>query len=306
MIIIIVTTIKPLQALNPGMIVSGRYSGRGGSGKNRSKTSMKISTIVTSILAAALSGLTANACLVQVRIACPNDTPASGVSVTVEGVGSATTDNLGIAGVEVPAFATYTVCVDPNTLPAGATLSPLCVKIKVVDDAPPLVTLFLGGNFCSSPPPQGECWLTGGGTVGKKQGGTYFSFGGVVYPGCSPNAADGGNWNVVDHSDGLHFQGQAIVVDNCSGVPTGSPKVNVNIIDFHGTGILGVNGGDAKTPVSFVGRAIDNSEGGGGSDQLFIVVTDSSSHIVMQIGNSASDPATITTGNLQIHTTSCN
>jgi hypothetical protein len=261
-------------------------------------------SMMAGLLAFALSGLTTNACLVQVRIACPNDTPASGVEVCIDGVGCATTDNLGIASIAVPAFDTYTVCVTASTLPAGAKLTPLCQKIKVVDDAPPLLTFTLSGDICSTPPPQGECWLTGGGTVGKTQGVPNYSFGGVVYPGCSPNAADGGNWNVVDHFTGLHFQGQAITVDSCSGVPTSSPKVNVNIIDFHGTGILGPDGGDATIPVSFVGRAIDNQEPGS-SDQLYIVVTDSSSHIVMQIGNSVLDPATITTGNLQIHTSSC-
>ena len=58
-------------------------------------------------------------------------------------------------------------------------------------------------------------------------------------------------------------------------------------------------------PVTFVGRAIDNHDGGAGNDKLFISVSDGS-NIVMQIGNSAADPATIATGNLQIHTTSCN
>lgn len=267
---------------------------------------MKTRIIIAGFLAAALSGLTAQACLLQIRLACDNDRAACGVQVCVSGVGCATTDGLGIASIPIPNIGTYTVCVNPATLPPGATLSPLCQKVKVVDDAPPVVMFTLGGDFCSTPPPAGPCWLTGGGTVGKTQGVANYSFGGVVYPGCSPNAADGGNWNVVDHFSGLHFQGQQITVDSCSGVSTKSPKVNVNIIDFHGTGILGVNGGDAKTPVSFVGRAVDNLEPGGGNDQLFIVVTDSSSHIVMQIGNSTSDPATISTGNLQIHTTSCN
>jgi hypothetical protein len=150
-------------------------------------------SMMAGLLAFALSGLTTNACLVQVRIACPNDTPASGVEVCIDGVGCATTDNLGIASIAVPAFDTYTVCVTASTLPAGAKLTPLCQKIKVVDDAPPLLTFTLSGDICSTPPPQGECWLTGGGTVGKTQGVPNYSFGGVVYPGCSPNAADGGN-----------------------------------------------------------------------------------------------------------------
>ena len=263
---------------------------------------------MSALLAMALSSLTASACLVQIRVACPNDRAASGVQVCISGVGCATTDNLGIASILVPVFDTYTVCVNPATLPPGATLSPLCQKIKVVDDAPPVLNFTVNGDFCSTPPPPGPCWLTGGGTIGKAKGVANYSFGGVVYPGCSPSAADGGNWNVVDHSTGLHFQGQQITVDNCSGVSTTSPKVNVNIIDFHGTGIVsGIGGNSSATiPVSFVGRAIDNMESGGGSDMLFLIVTDASNNVVIQIGNSVNDPATISTGNLQIHTTSCN
>ena len=147
--------------------------------------------------------------------------------------------------------------------------------------------------------------MTGGGTLGKGKT-PDFSYGGVVYPGCSPKAAEGGNWNVIDHNAGLHFQGQAIVVDDCSGPPTGSPKVNVRIIDFHGVGILsGIGGNPADTvPVTFVARAIDNHDGGGGSDQLYLNVMVGAT-TVLQIGTSAALPATISTGNIQIHTSSC-
>jgi hypothetical protein len=260
------------------------------------------------LLAVGLSGLTASACILPIRVACPNDTTAAGIVVNVAGVGSATTDGLGIAEIYVPWLgSTYTVCVDTTTLPAGATLKTACQSVKVLDDAPPVVEFVLGGDFCSTPPPPGPCWLTGGGTVGKVKGVANYSFGGVVYPGCSPKAADGGNWNVVDHFNGLHFQGQSIIVDSCSGVSTRSPRVNVNIIDFHGTGIIaGVDGNATPTTaVTFVGRAVDNLESGGGSDLLYISVSVGST-TVLQIGNSAADPATITTGNLQIHTTSCN
>jgi hypothetical protein len=267
---------------------------------------MKIRMILAGLVAASLAGLTASACLVQIRVACPNDTTASGIKVCIAGVGCATTDNLGIASILVPTFDTYTVCVDQSTLPAGATLSPSCQKIKVVDLAPPVLNFVLGGDFCTPPPVPGPCWMTGGGTVGKTQGQPNYSYGGVVYPGCSPNAADGGNWNVVDHATGLHFQGQHIIVDSCSGPPTPSPKVTVRIIDFHGTGIIGGIGGnpDATVAVSFVGRAIDNHDGGAGADQLFITVTDGVSTL-LQIGTSAASPATISTGNIQIHQSSC-
>jgi hypothetical protein len=82
----------------------------------------------------------------------------------------------------------------------------------------------------------------------------------------------------------------------------------VNVIDFYGTGIISGIGGnpDAKAPVSFVGRAVDNHDGGAGADLLYIQVTDASNTTVLQVGTSADSPAVISVGNLQIHTTGCN
>jgi hypothetical protein len=271
----------------------------------------KIKSIMFGVVAAALSGLTASACILHVRVACPNDLPAAGVEVCAEQGGEvfcAVTDDLGIATFELPGIGNYSVCVTQSTLPAGATLSPLCKNIKIESDAPPVVDIVIGGDFCSEPPPPGDCWLTGGGTIGKSkgQGQPPISFGGVVYPGCSPKAAEGGNWNVIDHARGLHFQGQQIIVDGCSGVSTQSPKVNVNIIDFHGFGVIGGIGGNPedRVAVTFVGRGVDRAESGAGNDLLFLSVSDGSG-VVLQIGASAVDPAVLTTGNLQIHTTSC-
>ena len=270
---------------------------------------MKLKMIVSGLLAVALSGLSAKACWIQIRVACPNDRSAAGVEICVDGSeeGCAVTDDQGVALLHVPVLGTYTATVTESTLPPDAILSPLKQTIKVVTDSTTYAEFILGGDFCSTPPPPGPCWLTGGGTIGRNKGAPNFSFGGVVYPGCSPKAADGGNWNVIDHATGLHFQGQHIVVDSCSGIATKSPKVKVNIIDFHGEGILDGIGGnpDAKIAVTFVGRAVDNLESGGGSDTLFLSVSDGST-IVLQVGNSAADPAVIATGNLQIHTTGCN
>ena len=89
------------------------------------------------------------------------------------------TDSLGIVSLRVPAVGTYTVCVDESTLPAGATLNPNCKKIQVLTEDTTYVDITLGGNFCSTPPPPGPCWLTGGGTVGKSKGTPDFSFGGA-------------------------------------------------------------------------------------------------------------------------------
>jgi hypothetical protein len=280
---------------------------------NKKLSHMKLKTIGCGLLAAVLSGLSAYACKVPIRIACPNDNTAANIRVVVSQNGfvipngEVYTDGLGIVEVEVPwILNTYDVCVDVSTLPAGATLKKPCQKVYVADPTVPVVEFVLGGTFCEGTPPPGPCWLTGGGTVYKAKGQPPYSFGGVVYPGCSPKAADGGNWNVIDHSNGLHFQGQSIIVDSCSGVSTKSPRVNVNIIDFHGVGILSGIGGnpDATIAVTFIGRCIDNLEPGGGNDQMFLIVSDGV-NTVLQIGASAANPATISTGNLQIHTTSC-
>jgi hypothetical protein len=211
--------------------------------------------------------------------------------------------------------ATYTICIDPTTLPAGATVVGGNCTTFSVDDANRFadVNFELQGAFCEVTPPPGRCWLTGGGTVFKTKGKPNFSFGGVVNPGCSPIAAEGGNWNVVDHFTGLHFQGQVITVDGCSGVSTRSPKVNVNIIDFSGTGILTGIGGNpsAQVDVCFVARAIDNLEPGGGNDLLYLNVTDcaTGASLLLISGSttpSVVSPVPISTGNLQIHTTGCN
>lgn len=268
---------------------------------------MRFKRLITGLVAAGLSALTATACLVQVRVACPNDNTAAGIRVCIAGsiTGCALTDSLGIATLQVPAVGNYTVCVDPSTLPAGAKLNPNCKNIKVITEDLTYVDLSLSGDFCTPPPTPGGCWMTGGGTIGKPRTPNY-SYGGVVYPGCSPKAAEGGNWNVIDHDAGLHFSGQAIVVDSCSGDPTSSPKVTVRIIDFHGVGIIGgVGGNPADTvPCTFVARAIDNHDGGAGADQLYLNVMVGGS-TVLQIGTSAALPATVSTGNIQIHQSSC-
>lgn len=272
-----------------------------------------LKTIMASLVAATVLVVTGHAstCL-SIRLACPNDLAPSPVKILLynasgEVVGGNWTDELGIVTIcGLHVGDSFRVCVIENTLPPGATVKQPCQDVTITSDAPPIVEFVVSGDFCGETPPQGDCWLTGGGTVYKSKGVPNYSFGGVVYPGCSPTAAGGGNWNVVDHKTGLHFQGQDIIVDGCSGVSTRSPRVNVNIIDFHGTGIIGGIGGnpEATIAVTFVGRAIDNLESGGGNDKLYISVSDGS-NTLLQIGNSAADPATISTGNLQIHTSSC-
>lgn len=248
-------------------------------------------------------------------IACPNGNSAAGIKVTVSGVGSTTTSGNGAYSLNLPDQGNYTICVDLNTLPAGASLvGNNCVNFTSDNNLNQFVNIdfTLTGPFCSTNPPTGPCWLTGGGTVDKYKGQPTYSFGGVVNPGCSPTAAGGGNWNVVDHLRALHFKGLNITVVNCSGVPTKSPKVTLNVIDFIGTGIIeGIEDNPVpKTPVTFTARAIDNAESGGSKDQLYLNVIDSNNNIRLLISADPNHPAniapkTITTGNLQIHQTSC-
>src|SRR5215467_16058905 len=138
-------------------------------GSQTKRKTMRLKMMVSGLLAVALSTLTATACLVQVRVACPNDTTASGIKVCIAGsiTGCALTDSLGIAVLQVPAVGTYTLCVDNSTLPAGAKLNPNCIKVNVLTEDTTFVSLSLSGDFCSTPPPPGPCWMTGGGTLGK-------------------------------------------------------------------------------------------------------------------------------------------
>jgi hypothetical protein len=272
------------------------------------------SKVIVAALAAALAGPMAYACHIYVTVSCPqNGHTAAGIMVcaasttmTNEPPTCGVTDTNGFVDLFTPGPDTYMVCVHTNTLPGNATLANPCQIITCSD--PGVSTTFdLSGDFCGAPPGPTRCWLTGGGTIGQGKTPT-FSYGGVVNPGCSPTAADGGNWNVIDHTTGIHFQGQHIIVDNCSGVSDEAPKVPVNIIDFHGDGrVMGVGGNPQDSiPVTFVGRAIDNGEPGHNKDQLYIKVVDPSTNtVLLQIGTSAADPATVSTGNLQIHISSC-
>jgi hypothetical protein len=146
-------------------------------------------------------------------------------------------------------------------------------------------------------PKEGACWMTSGGTIGDNDGVPTYSFGGNVYPGCGPDAAGGGNLNVVAHLTGQHFKGLEFVVDGCSGVPTGSPQVTENVIEFHGVGTLTDDSGTIA--VEFVGAAVDHNEPGHDIDTLFLIVTDESGNTVLSID------AIIDTGNIQIHQSSC-
>jgi hypothetical protein len=138
--------------------------------------------------------------------------------------------------------------------------------------------------------------MTGGGTIGDNDGVPTYTFGGNVYPGCGPDAAGGGNLDVLAHLTGQHFKGLEIVVEDCHGEPTDSPSVTVNVIDFHGTGTLTDDNGTIA--VEFVGTAVDQNEPGHDVDQLFLEVFDES-------GTLLKIQDILATGNIQIHQSSC-
>jgi hypothetical protein len=277
---------------------------------------MKSKLLLSGFLALALSALNASAWNVSGVVSCPNGNTAAGIVVFITGVGGTTTDVNGAYVLELTNVpASYTICVDAGSLPAGTTVSG-CSGFSVdVNSQFANVDFTLSGAICSLPPPTPvTCWLTGGGTVGKTKGQPDFNFGGVVYPGCSPTAAGGGNWNVIDHLDGLHFKGLNITVIGCSGSSDKAPPVKVNIIDFQGTGTLtGIDGNTTpETAVCFRGHAEDHGEPGRGKDRLYLNVYDcSTGQSLMLISADQANPAdiapvAISTGNLQIHTSGCN
>jgi hypothetical protein len=183
---------------------------------------------------------------------------------------------------------------------------------------------------CETPPPPpspGTCWLTGGGTKFDSvtrsyvaEHGPKINFAGNVNPSCSPYPGDGGQWNHVDHDLKLHFQGTAITVDACFPIAeiggSESPVTPYNVILFHGTGwVQGIGGNKLeRTPACFVARAEDRAEPGSKGqrtrlyvDRYFIEITDCDDGGLFEpfgLGTPG-EPQPVTTGNLQIHVSSC-
>jgi hypothetical protein len=269
---------------------------------------MKLKHVAICLLAAAASALTASAHIL-VTVSCPDSgKSAAGIHVcatlstdsSVQVCGD--TDSNGFVSLIPDTSGTYHVCV-VSGLPSGATLSQSCQDISWDGSVDVPVEFDLSGPFCTGTP--AACWETGGGTLDKAKGQPVWTFGGVIYPGCSPTAAGGGNLNIVNHVTGLHFKGTDFVVDDCRGVPTKSPKVTVNIIDWHGTGYVSGDDQSKKTPVTFVGTFRDAKESGASADGLYIQVRDLSGNLVFQIGGGPDNLDLLTTGNVQIHQSSC-
>jgi hypothetical protein len=264
---------------------------------------MKAKLIAAGLFAATVAG-TAMANTVDISIVCPNNTGVGGVTICAtreDGAGPfcATTDSSGLASITVPSVDLYTFCV--TDLPKGVTLvgNP-CVNVHTVDGPNPPLEWTVNSPNCV---PGLFCWETGGGTLDKVKGDNVWTFGGVIYPGCSPTAAGGGNLNIVNHMNGLHFKGENFVVDDCRGASDPSPKVTMNIIDWHGTGEVTLAG--ATIPVTFMGTFRDSHDSGVNADGLYIQVLDLNGNLVFQIGGGPNNLDLLTTGNVQIHQTSC-
>ena len=301
--------------------------------KNKEKDDMRITKLklmAAGLLAATFSALVANACPITVAVDCSGNL-LNGVTVNIldcdgnlmatgvtgdGGVNGFTTVVIGIPGCAPCGNGTcfpfgITVCVDPNTLPSGVTLKKVCQSLTVPS------TEGTGTEFeaqgCTTPPVL-LCWETGGGEIastgnGSKSGLIEWSFGGNIYPGCSPTAGGGGNLNIVNHLTGAHFKGENFTVVDCRGPATGSPKVTHNTIDWIGTGeVYGVAGLADGTPVTFVGTFQDLHESGAGFDGLYIAVTPVGSTTVIAdfaIGTGPNALFLLSTGNVQIHQSSC-
>jgi hypothetical protein len=263
-----------------------------------------------------------------------SDLPLGGVRVLVQSAsfsGSAVTDGSGQFFISLPEVPdTYTATLDSTTLPVGS-------NVIIPGSQFQFVTQPTGDNefnqnwLVDSPQCRLQaCWLTGGGTkfepitgTNLAQRGPQVTFGGNVHPGCSATAGAGGNWNHVDHSQKLHFQGTAIPTVQCGNVPgipagSSSPQTPVNFIEFSGTGTLrGVAGNKTDFgTVNFFARAEDRNEPGSNGakdgaliDRYFLRVFDSAGNTLLLFdgdGDPATvDPVTITGGNLQIHISSC-
>jgi hypothetical protein len=175
----------------------------------------------------------------------------------------------------------------------------------------------------------GECWMTGGGTKLDSVTGTYLAekgtkqtFGGNVHPGCSATAGAGGDWNHVDRANKLHFHGTDIPTVSCGNIPnfppgSTSPKTPFNYIEYSGTGwVKGLQGNKADYPlVYFFARVEDRNEPGSNGakagslvDRYYLRVwaPDGTTLILIDdVSGEAVDPALISSGNLQIHVSSC-
>jgi hypothetical protein len=245
---------------------------------------------------------------------------------------SAIANTDGIYAFPLTTGGTYTVEIDQSTLPAGAAL-------QVPSSGSYVVELSIGEierrDFIvddASCGDSGACWMTAGGVKFEvlmdgmaAEAGPKDSFGGNVYPSCSPEPGDGGQWNHIAHGAKLHFLGTSIRVVRCgnvTGIDPGSesPVTPFNFIEFEGEGTLsGIKGNKfPKTAVRFFARVEDHNEPGNENaadgedvDRYFLRVYEGdgagTTHLLVDVDGDPDtvDPLTITGGNLQLHFSSC-
>ena len=261
-----------------------------------------------------------------------------GVTINVKDGGeqiiaSGTTDSDGKYAILVDPSATYTVELDQNSLPAGASLLRPSSGSYVVDFQYDGARrdFIVDDASCGD---TGACWMTAGGVKFEAimgtdaaqhgSGGPKDSFGGNVNPSCSSEPGDGGNWNHVSHSEKLHLKGTTIEVVRCGnvvGIEPGSesPVTPFNFIEFKGTGTLsGIKGNKAPTvDIEFFARVEDHNEPGNDNaadgedvDTYFLHAWDAATNETLLVVDVDGDPGsvnpvTITGGNLQLHFSSC-
>lgn len=288
-------------------------------------------------LGGAISATNVNAWWSQGKIFCdantngivdPTDPPLQSVLVIVTNT-SGTYSNAswtaadGFFIVPLPALPDqYVEYIHPDTIPAGAAFvtPPTGIwSFGVTSNLDTVSADFLISSSSCSPIPirTGACWLTGGGTISNGKKKPADSFGGAVYPGCNPDAGNGGNWNHVAHNVNLHFQGKVIDMVNCGnvpGIPPGStsPKTPVNFIEFQGTGTLKGIGGNKTNygEVFFFARAEDRGEPGKNVDRYYLRVYDATGATLLLVSGDMANPQNvapiiISGGNLQMHVSSC-
>ncbi len=266
------------------------------------------------------------------------DTPLAGVTVTVtlsDGtlIAQSQTDTNGFYYKSIFDYpANYIVTLGPGLPADAAFVSPSSNSIPISTTWDALLVRqnwLISSAVCRA----GACWLTAGGVkfeplvgIDMAERGPKHSFGGNVFPSCSPTAGEGGQWNHIAHDLKLHFQGWSIdrvVCGNVSGIPPGStsPVTPYNFIEFQGTGTLkGIKGNNVRYEnVTFFARAEDRNEpgnerasqpgGGAYIDRYFLRVVDADGIVRLLVdldGNEATvDPVTITGGTLQLHISSC-
>jgi len=232
---------------------------------------------------------------------------------------------------------TYNVSLDAASIPGGAgVIQPATGDYIFTGTAVGQLfrrNFLVDASACTDEPELG-CWMTAGGVKFSNftggtvaQHGPKVNLGGNVFPSCDPDPGNGGQWNHVDHQNQLHFQGFDIFTVECGNVPgieegSESPVTPFNYIEFAGTGrIQGIKGNKlSETDVSFFARVEDRNEPGNERasdgediDKYFIHVFSDAGDpfgttILLTDGDgdpTTVDPITITGGNLQLHSSSC-